>query len=50
MAQHAFDPTIKYVLGEGELPTRWYKIQADFKTPAPAVLHPGTHQPIRSRA
>jgi tryptophan synthase beta chain len=40
------DMTTKYLLAEKELPTRWYNIQADLKTPAPAVLHPGTHQPI----
>jgi tryptophan synthase beta chain len=36
----------KYTLDEREIPTRWYNIQADFKTPAPPVLHPGTKQPI----
>ena len=25
---------------------KWYNIQADLKTPAPPVLHPGTKQPI----
>ena len=38
--------TIKYLLNEGQLPKTWYNIQADLPTPAPAVLHPGTHQPI----
>jgi tryptophan synthase beta chain len=37
---------VKVVLSEKDLPTRWYNIQADFKTPAPPVLHPGTGQPI----
>ncbi len=37
---------VKYVLSERDIPTKWYNIQADFKTPAPAVLHPGTGQPI----
>jgi hypothetical protein len=38
--------TTKYLLSEKELPTRWYNIQADFKTPLPPPLHPGTGQPI----
>jgi tryptophan synthase beta chain len=38
--------TIKYLLSEGQLPKSWYNIQADLPKPAPAVLHPGTHQPI----
>src|SRR5437867_2542073 len=36
----------KFVLDEKDIPTKWYNIQADFKTPAPPVLHPGTKQPI----
>jgi tryptophan synthase beta chain len=36
----------KYVLDEADLPTQWYNIQADLKTPVPPVLHPGTGQPI----
>jgi tryptophan synthase beta chain len=36
----------KYLLDEREIPTRWYNIQADLKTPPPPVLHPGTSQPI----
>src|SRR2546427_5389148 len=36
----------KYVLSERDLPTRWYNIQADLKTPLPPPLHPGTGQPI----
>lgn len=38
--------TIKYLLDEGQLPKTWYNIQADLPKPLPAVLHPGTHQPI----
>ena len=38
--------TVKYLLNEDRMPTTWYNIQADFPTPAPAVLHPGTQQPI----
>jgi tryptophan synthase beta chain len=36
----------KYLLDENALPTQWYNIQADLHTPLPAVLHPGTGQPI----
>jgi tryptophan synthase beta chain len=36
----------KFMLDEKDIPTKWYNIQADFNTPAPAVLHPGTKQPI----
>ncbi|HSB42653.1 MAG TPA: TrpB-like pyridoxal phosphate-dependent enzyme [Methylomirabilota bacterium] len=46
MARKPADMTTKYLLSERELPTRWYNIQADFKTPAPPPLHPGTGQPI----
>src|SRR6202795_4497750 len=28
------------------MPPKWYNIQADFKTPLPPPLHPGTGQPI----
>ena len=37
---------VKIVLTEKDLPTQWYNIQADLKTPAAPVLHPGTGQPI----
>src|SRR5258708_2853612 len=46
MARKPVDMTTKYLLSEKELPTRWYNIQADFKTPLPPPLHPGTGQPI----
>ena len=36
----------KFLLDEKDIPTKWYNIQADLKTPAPPVLHPGTKQPI----
>jgi tryptophan synthase beta chain len=39
------DPT-KILLGEAELPRRWYNILADLPSPPPPVLHPGTHQPV----
>ena len=38
--------SVKYVLDESRLPKAWYNIVADLPTPPPAVLHPGTHQPI----
>ena len=36
----------RLVLPQSRIPTHWYNIQADLPTPAPAVLHPGTKQPI----
>src|SRR5713226_8364039 len=36
----------KFVLDEKDIPSKWYNIQADLKTPAPPPLHPGTGQPI----
>ena len=36
----------KYLLNESQMPKFWYNIQADLATPAPAVLHPGTLQPV----
>jgi tryptophan synthase beta chain len=38
--------TVKYLLDESRMPTSWYNIAADLPAPPPAVLHPGTHQPI----
>ncbi len=47
MANKAVDRArTKYLLDEKDLPTKWYNIQADLKTPPPPVLHPGTGQPI----
>lgn len=37
---------IKYVLEENEMPKYFYNIVADLPTPPPAVLHPGTKQPV----
>ncbi|PYN31602.1 MAG: TrpB-like pyridoxal phosphate-dependent enzyme [Candidatus Rokuibacteriota bacterium] len=45
MAAKSGDNT-KFVLDEKDIPTKWYNIQADFKTPLPPPLHPGTGQPI----
>ncbi|WP_432942500.1 TrpB-like pyridoxal phosphate-dependent enzyme [Kribbella sp. CA-253562] len=36
----------KILLPEDELPTRWYNVLHDLPTPPPAVLHPGTGQPV----
>ena len=36
----------KYLLEESQMPRFWYNIQADLPKPAPAVLHPGTLQPV----
>ena len=36
----------KITLDESELPTQWYNLIADLPTPPPAVLHPGTLQPV----
>lgn len=36
----------KFLLDEGRMPTHWYNIAADLPQPLPAVLHPGTLQPI----
>src|SRR5436853_2069407 len=47
MAAKASDMTrTKFLLDEKDIPTKWYNIQADLKTPAPPVLHPGTKNPI----
>ena len=37
---------VKYLLDESDLPKFWYNIAADLPSPLPAVLHPGTLQPI----
>src|SRR5881409_4459221 len=47
MAARATDKNrTKFLLDEKDITTKWYNIQADFKSPAPPVLHPGTGQPI----
>ncbi|HET9735250.1 MAG TPA: TrpB-like pyridoxal phosphate-dependent enzyme [Burkholderiales bacterium] len=38
--------TVKYLLDESRMPKRWYNIMADLPSPPPAVLHPGTKQPV----
>jgi tryptophan synthase beta chain len=47
MATRAADRNrTKFLLDERDIPTKWYNIQADLRTPVPPVLHPGTGQPI----
>jgi len=36
----------KIMLTEKEMPTKWYNILPDLPEPLPAVLHPGTGQPV----
>lgn len=36
----------KVFLHEDEIPTHWYNIVADFPTPPPPHLHPGTGEPV----
>ncbi len=42
--------TIKYLLGEEDLPTHWYNIQADLPEPVPPPLDPATGQPLPPEA
>ncbi|MEY2685886.1 MAG: Tryptophan synthase beta chain [Pseudomonadota bacterium] len=37
---------VKYLLSEDRMPKAWYNLQADLPVPLPAVLHPGTLQPV----
>ena len=36
----------QYLLDASKMPKHWYNIAADLPVPAPAVLHPGTMQPV----
>jgi tryptophan synthase beta chain len=36
----------KFLLEESKMPTHWYNIASDLPVPLPAVLHPGTMQPV----
>jgi len=36
----------KFILNEKDMPTHWYNILPDLPEPLPAVLHPGTGQPV----
>jgi tryptophan synthase beta chain len=46
MRERNVSDQIKYVLDEEHIPKVWYNLNADFPKPVPAVLHPGTHQPV----
>ncbi len=39
------DTTVKFVLGEQDIPTHWVNLMADLPGDAPPPLHPGTMQP-----
>lgn len=41
------DERTKILLGEDQIPTRWYNIAADLPQPAPPHLHPATQQPVQ---
>ena len=34
--------TVKYLLGEADIPTHWYNVMADLPVPLPPPLNPGT--------
>ena len=38
--------TTQFLLDASRMPTHWYNIAADLPSPPPAVLHPGTMQPV----
>jgi len=38
--------SVKYLLTEDRMPKTWYNLVADLPEPPPAVLHPGTGQPV----
>jgi len=40
------DQTVKFVLGEKDIPTHWVNLMADLPGDAPPPLHPGTKQPV----
>src|SRR5690242_19679944 len=40
------DSRHKILLSESDQPTRWYNVLHDLPTPPPAVLHPGTGEPV----
>src|SRR5919109_10997 len=46
MSIEAPEAATRIALDEGELPTRWYNIQADLPFPPSPPIHPGTKQPI----
>jgi tryptophan synthase beta chain len=36
----------RILLGENDIPTRWYNIAPDLPSPPPPPLHPGTREPV----
>ncbi|MGZ9072557.1 MAG: TrpB-like pyridoxal phosphate-dependent enzyme [Rhodoplanes sp.] len=46
MSVRTMTDSVKYLLPEDRIPRTWYNIAADLPAPPPAVLHPGTGQPI----
>jgi len=36
----------KFILDEKDMPTKWYNVLPDLSEPLPAVLHPGTGEPV----
>ena len=38
--------TVRFLLGESDLPSAWYNINADMPVAPAPVLHPGTHEPV----
>ncbi len=36
----------KFILDEKDMPTKWYNVLPDLPEPLPAVLHPGTGEPV----
>jgi tryptophan synthase beta chain len=38
---------ISFTLGQADIPSRWYNLNADFPEPMPAPLHPATKEPIK---
>ena len=39
------ETTVKFTLGERDIPTQWVNLMADLPDPAPPPLHPGTKEP-----
>ncbi len=38
--------SVKFLLGENDIPRQWYNVNADLPSPLAPPLHPGTGQPI----
>jgi tryptophan synthase beta chain len=46
MEENTMSNQSRFLLKESDLPKTWYNINADLPGEAPAVLHPGTHEPV----